>query len=182
MYGLVNQAIHGLIIDNYGAETWTNVKAKANVDKEFFLSSEQYDDNITFDLAIAASQVLNVPLSNVLIEFGKYWVLKTARHGYGGLMDSGGDNFEEFIFNLPNFHSRVMLLYSEIKPPEFVVEKTQQGSILIHYYSTRIGLTYFMLGLIYGLAEYYTTKINVNIVSEKSDIHNCDTFEISIEC
>ena len=126
--------------------------------------------------------MLDVPLSDILINFGKYWVLKTARHGYGGLMDSGGENFEEFIFNLPNFHSRVMLLYSEIKPPEFIVEKSLKGTILLHYYSTRNGLTYFMLGLIYGLAEFYAAEITVEIVSQKSDVKDCDTFEISVVC
>lgn len=179
MYGLVNQAIYGLIIDNFGPDIWDKVKAKAEVEQSHFLSNEKYDDSITYKLAIAASEVLELPLSDVLISFGKYWVLKTAKQSYGHLMNSGGNNFEEFIINLPNFHSRVMLLYSDITPPEFFVEK-KEGKMILHYYSTRPGLTDFMLGLIHGLAEFYSTDIKVALLENRNNGHDHDVFEVAI--
>ena len=88
-----------------------------------FLSNAIYDDRVTFDLAVAASEVLAIPLRDVLHAFGKYWVLNVGKKKYGTLMRAGGNGFEEFLVNLPNFHSRVMLIFADIKPPEFKVEK-----------------------------------------------------------
>jgi hypothetical protein len=180
MYGLVNQAIQGLVIDNFGSDNWNKIKQKAGVTEEAFLSNEIYDDSITFNLAISAADVLNIPLADVLKTFGKYWILKVGNEKYGPLMKSGGDNFIDFIVNLPNFHSRVMLIYSDIKPPEFVVEQVAADKLMLHYYSTRQGLTDFMFGLIQGLGELYQTSINVSMAADRRDGHEHDIFEINI--
>lgn len=180
MYGLVNQAIQGLVIDNFGNENWNKIKQKAGVTEEAFLSNEIYDDSITFNLAVSASEVLAIPLADVLKTFGKYWILKVGNEKYGPLMKSGGDNFIDFIVNLPNFHSRVMLIYSDIKPPEFIVERVADNKLKLHYYSTRQGLTDFMFGLIQGLGELYNITINVSIVADRRNGDEHDIFEIDI--
>lgn len=180
MYGLVNQAIQGLVIDNFGSDNWNKIKQKAGVAEEAFLSNEIYDDSITFNLAISASEILDIPLSDVLKTFGKYWIIKVGNEKYGPLMKSGGDNFIDFIVNLPNFHSRVMLIYSDIKPPEFIVEKATASKLMLHYYSTRQGLTDFMFGLIQGLGELYNTPINIALVADRRNGDEHDIFEIDI--
>ena len=180
MYGLVNQAIQGLVVDNFGEDNWKAIKQKAGVTEEAFLSNEIYDDSITFNLAVSASEVLNIPLADVLKTFGKYWIIKVGNEKYGPLMKSGGDNFIDFIVNLPNFHSRVMLIYSDIKPPEFIVEKATDSQLKLHYYSTRQGLTDFMFGLIQGLGELYQTPINIKLIADRRNGDEHDIFEIDI--
>jgi hypothetical protein len=180
MYGLVNQAIQGLVIDNFGEDNWKAIKQKANVTEDSFLSNEIYDDSITFNLAVSASEVLNIPLADVLKTFGKYWIIKVGNEKYGPLMKSGGDNFIDFIVNLPNFHSRVMLIYSDIKPPEFIVEKVTDKQLKLHYYSTRQGLTDFMFGLIQGLGELYQTPIDIKLIADRRNGDEHDIFEIVI--
>ncbi|MEN9332422.1 MAG: hypothetical protein RLZZ94_1512 [Bacteroidota bacterium] len=172
MYGLVNQAIQGLVVDNFGEENWKAIKQKAGVTEEAFLSNEIYDDSITFNLAISASEVLSIPLSDVLKTVGN--------EKYGPLMKSGGDNFIDFIVNLPNFHSRVMLIYSDIKPPEFIVEKTTDNQLKLHYFSTREGLTDFMFGLIQGLGEMYQTPINIELIADRRNGDEHDIYQIDI--
>jgi hypothetical protein len=95
-------------------------------------------------------------------------------------MKSGGDNFIDFIVNLPNFHSRVMLIYSDIKPPEFIVEKITDSQLKLHYYSTRQGLTDFMFGLIQGLGELYQTPIDIKLIADRRNGDEHDIFEIDI--
>ena len=180
MYGLVNQAIQGLVVDNFGEDNWKAIKQKAGVTEEAFLSNEIYDDSITFNLAVSASEVLNIPLADVLKTFGKYWIIKVGNEKYGPLMKSGGDNFIDFIVNLPNFHSRVMLIYSDIKPPEFIVEKATDSQLKLHYYSTRQGLTDFMFGLIQGLGELYQTPIDIKLIADRRNGDEHDIFEIVI--
>jgi hypothetical protein len=180
MYGLVNQAIQGLVIDNFGSDNWNKIKQKAGVTEESFLSNEIYDDSLTFNLAISASEILEIPLADVLKTFGKYWIVKVGNEKYGPLMKSGGDNFIEFIVNLPNFHSRVMLIYSDIKPPEFIVERVADNKLKLHYFSTRQGLTDFMFGLIQGLGELYNTPIDIVLVADRRNGDEHDIFEIDI--
>lgn len=180
MYGIVNKAIEGLVVENFGQEKWEQIKAFSKVREERFLSNEQYDDSITFNLAIAASEVLKQPIKSILIAFGKYWVLKTARKHYGSLMDTGGNNLRDFVVNLPNFHSRVMLLYPNIKPPEFKITHLTEKSLRIHYYSTRRGLTDFVEGLLLGLGEAFNTEVKVEPIYNRSqDENDHDAFNLS---
>jgi len=180
MYGLVNQSIQGLVVDNYGQETWDLIRLKSGVREDFFESNKVYDDKVTYDLASAASEILKVSVHDVLSSFGKYWVLKIAKDKYGSLMNSGGSNFMQFLGNLPNFHSRVMLIYPEIRPPEFKVEKKSENVIVLHYYSTRLGLTGFMSGLIEGLSEFYGTPCVIKHVQSKVTEINHDVFEVTL--
>lgn len=179
MYGIVNKAIEGLVIENFGPDRWEEIKIHAKVKEERFLTNEQYDDSITFRLAGSAAEVLDIPVKNILIQFGKYWVIKTARKHYGSLMDTGGNNLKDFVINLPNFHSRVMLLYPNIKPPEFKITHIEENSLHLHYYSTRMGLTDFVEGLLIGLGEAFNTPVNVALLVSREKGADHDEFGIS---
>lgn len=180
MYGLVNQAISGLVIENYGMDKWNEILVKSEVKNGNFLNNQMYDDSVTFNLAITTADVLAIPLRDVLIAFGKYWILKTSAEKYGHLMKSGGADFISFIKNLPNFHNRVMLLFPEIKPPEFVIDVKNNNEILLSYYSTRTGLTDFMEGLILGLGELFKVVIEINLIQHKDAVNDHDIFLIKI--
>jgi hypothetical protein len=179
MYGIVNQAIQGLVVENFGEDKWQRIKEKAGVKVEYFLSDQSYDDEITFNLVGAASSVLESPATAILEAFGKYWVLKTGMEKYGNLMKAGGNSFKEFLQNLPHFHSRIMLIYPKLSPPEFMVETIDENTILLHYYSSRDGLTHFVIGLIHGIAEMFKTSCSMELKSsEKKDVWH-DVFEIT---
>ncbi len=173
MYGIVNQAIRDLVVDQFGIEKWSEIKSLSGIQYDYFVSDESYEDNITYELVGATSEVLNVPSEHVLELFGEYWVLKTGMEKYGALMKSGGSSFIEFITNLPNFHSRIMLIYPKLSPPEFMVQKLDDKDMfLLHYYSERKGLTSFVIGLIKGIAKIYDTEI----VIEHKETEQSDTW------
>jgi len=48
MYGIVNKAIEDLVKTNFGEHIWDAVKKRSGVDIDYFLSSEPYDDDITY--------------------------------------------------------------------------------------------------------------------------------------
>lgn len=178
MYGLVNQAIYDLVIERFGQETWEKVKMEGGIDIDRFLSNEAYDDSITFNIANALGKVTGLSLQSVLFAFGEHWVLKTGMEKYGSLMKAGGDNFKDFLIHLPNFHSRIMLMFPNIIPPEFNIIDIKENSLILHYYSTRTGLTDFMHGLISGLAIIYKVQAKINLKSVKSEKQDFDAFEI----
>jgi len=160
MYGIVNKSIEELVIANYGEEKWEEIKVKSNIDVDYFISSESYDDNITYALATTISQELGVSVDDVLKSFGEWWILHTAKNHYVYLLESGGDNFKTFLLNLPAFHNRVMMMYPKLTPPEFKVSSVEEQSLHLHYFSKRKGLTAFVYGLMTGLGKFFNTSFS----------------------
>ena len=48
MYGMVNQAVRGLVLDVFGADAWRDISHKAQSPEEF-ASLESYDDQVTYN-------------------------------------------------------------------------------------------------------------------------------------
>lgn len=179
MYGIVNKAIEDLVTENFGADKWEAVKEKSGVDVDFFLSNEPYDDAITYQLAGAASDVLGLSVGQVLNAFGEWWILKTGKEKYGGLMEAGGSNLREFLVNLPMFHNRIMLMYPKLTPPEFKVSDATENSIHVHYHSKREGLQEFVRGLLSGLAKMYNVEVAIELLQTRDEGNTHEIFKVS---
>jgi hypothetical protein len=179
MYGIVNKSIEELVITNYGEGIWKEVLEKSGIEVDFFISNEPYDDQITYQLAGAISSVLNVSVSDVLFLFGEWWILKTTTEKYGGLMRSGGQNLKEFLENLPQFHSHIMLMYPKLTPPEFKVSDIESNSLHVHYLSKRDGLSDFVKGLLSGLAKLYETKVEIELLESRDKGNKHEIFKVS---
>jgi hypothetical protein len=179
MYGIVNKAIEDLIVSNFGEDKWLEIKERSGVDIDFFISNEPYDDEITFKLAIAAGEVMNLSVGQVLEAFGEWWVMKTSKEKYGGLMQAGGTSLKEFLHNLPVFHNRVMLIYPKLTPPEFRVSDSTDNSIHVHYYSKREGLQEFIRGLMVGLGKMYETPVQVDLIQSRAEGSTHEVFKVS---
>jgi len=179
MYGIVNKAIQDLITETFGEDKWEAVKEKSAVDIEFFLSNEPYDDDITYKLAGAASEVLGISVGEVLQAFGEWWILKTGKEKYGGLMEAGGNNLREFLVNLPLFHNRIMLMYPKLTPPEFKVSNLEENAIQVHYFSKREGLQEFVRGLMHGLGKMYGVEVDVVLIQSRNDGSTHEIFKVS---
>ncbi len=179
MYGIVNKAIEDLITHHHGFEKWESIKERSGVDVDYFLSNEPYDDDITFKLAGAAAEELQISVSEVLILFGEWWILKTGKEKYGGLMTAGGSSLREFLVNLPVFHNRIMLLYPKLTPPEFKISDVEENSIHVHYFSKREGLQEFVRGLLQGLAKLYETDAAIVLVQSRDDGNDHEIFKVT---
>lgn len=176
MYGLVNKALQELVTTERGADTWTQVLQKAGVDIEVFVTHDAYPDDITYKMVGAASEILGRPASELLEAFGRHWVLQTAERHYGALMASGGRALGDFLRNLPNFHTRVNLMFPHLRPPVFRCDDVSPTSVRLTYISTRQGLTPFMEGLLHGLAERFKTPVTVQLVASRADGAEHDEF------
>ncbi|HSH18824.1 MAG TPA: heme NO-binding domain-containing protein [Draconibacterium sp.] len=179
MYGIVNKAIEDLVISNFGEEKWEAIKERSGIDIDFFISNEPYDDDITYKLAGAVSAEMNMTVSDVLQAFGEWWILKTGKEKYGGLMEAGGHSLREFLINLPAFHSRVMLIYPKLTPPEFKISNIEEQSIHLHYFSKREGLQEFVRGLLSGLGKMYNTAVIIELIQSRDQGDNHEVFKVS---
>jgi len=174
MYGIINKALEELVTETFGEKVWENIKIKSNIDIDYFISNQSYNDQITYDIAIAISNETKTPLNETLTLFGEWWILKTAKEKYGSLLSFGGKDIKEFLEHLPDFHARLMLLYPNLTPPEFKIINSKENEITIKYSSTRSGLKDFVTGLFQGISKLFKTETKIEIVdfkeSEKTEI------------
>lgn len=178
MYGMVNRAIEDMVTASHGAQAWERILEDSKVEVDAFISNEGYPDAITYGLVGAASKVLKLEPHQVLEAFGEYWILETTERGYSDLMASGGTTLEEFLLNLPNFHTRLSLMFPHLRPPEFRTQKSGEHSVLLQYYSERPGLTPFVKGLIQGLGKRFHTEARVQLLKKKGDGLDHDEFSV----
>ena len=179
MYGIINKAIEELVISNFGKDKWEIILAKSGIEHSFFISNETYDDAITYQLAQTISQEMNMSIDNVMIAFGEWWVVKTTRDKYSGMMQTGGSNLKQFLINLPVFHNRIMLHYPKLTPPEFKISHIEESNLCLHYFSKREGLQEFVRGLIQGLGIIYSTETKIELLKSRSDGSDHEIFKIS---
>lgn len=176
MYGMVNKAIEQMVCANHGEPVWEAIKTQAQVDVEVFISNESYDDDVTYRLVAAASNVLGLPAETVLKAFGRYWVLETAQKGYGALMRSSGNNLAEFLVNLDHMHTRVKLMFPKLIPPRIECHAVTDSSLQLRYFSHRPGLAPFVVGLVEGLGEMFATPAQVEQIGHRGAGVDHDTF------
>lgn len=179
MYGMVNKAVEDMVVMHHGEAVWEQIKAKAAVDVEVFMSNEAYPDEITYNLVAAASELLKTPAEQILHGFGEHWVLHTAQEGYGGLMKAAGKTLPEFLKNLPNFHSRVSMIFPRLQPPRFQCAEITDRSLKLHYFSHRQGLAPFVVGLMSGLGKMFNTPVTVRLVEARAEGADHDVFDVT---
>lgn len=179
MYGMVNKAIKEMVVNQHGMDRWEAIRTAAGLEVDEFISNEPYPDALTYDLVSAASSILGVTAQDVLIDFGRHWILVTAKHGYAELMQAGGSTFADFLEHLPNFHTRVCMIFPNLSPPDFEVTDRSSNSLRLHYHTHRPGLTHFVIGLLEGLATFFETPITITVLEEKAKGHDHDLFEVS---
>ena len=167
MYGMVNDAVRGLVLSAFGEKAWEEIHTKASA-PESFVAMQTYDDNITFNLVGAAVEVLQVDANTVLQTFGKYWVSDVATQHYASLMDNTGVSFVDFVKNLDHMHQRIRTTFPDYRPPSFRVIDLEDDSIQVDYYSTREGLLPFVEGLFEGLGTHFNTEISITHQADDS--------------
>ena len=176
MYGLVNQGLQDYVSSVGGDALWREVRKAAGVEMEVFVSANTYSDAMTFELVGAASRVLEMPTDELLREFGKHWILYTARRGYGAIFDTMGRTLAEFLGNLDMMHTRLSLSMPELRPPSFVCEPLEGDRIRIEYRSDREGLAPMVVGLLEGLAEMYELEVAVRHTVRRQSGQDHDEF------
>ncbi|QLG87775.1 heme NO-binding domain-containing protein [Chitinibacter bivalviorum] len=161
MYGVVNKTLQEMVCAKYGESSWQQILHHIGMADEIFLSSEAYPDATTYALVGATSAITDLPAEQLLEQFGRYWVMETGQRSYGHLLKAGGDNLQDFLVNLPNFHARIFLIYPNLQPPEFLCMPEGNHKVIVKYYSHRPGLAPFVIGLLKGVGELFETTVTV---------------------
>ena len=177
MYGMVNQAVRGLVIENFGEDVWHKIHTTAQA-PEGFVSLQLYDDTVTFKLVEASVAVLDMPAEGILQAFGNYWVDHVATAHYSDLMNKTGLGFLDFIKNLDHMHQRIQTTFPNYEPPSFRVVDLGPNTVQMDYYSIRQGLLPFVEGLLEGLARHFKAAITITHVPDDAHPMPCKRMRI----
>jgi hypothetical protein len=169
MYGLINIAIRDLVKSKFSEQQWDQIFKQSGATDAAFIRMCPGDDATTYALVGAASDVLGLPASEILQAFGEYWTEFTADEGYGPLLDAAGSTLPEFLQNLDQLHTRVGMMYPDLKPPSFVCSEIADDSLMLHYKSGRDGLDDLVIGLLRGLGRRFKVDVKIEQVSSKED-------------
>ncbi|XP_032081567.1 guanylate cyclase soluble subunit beta-2-like [Thamnophis elegans] len=168
-YGFINTCLKSLVVEKYGEEIWENLRIQTGVQDTFF-TFEVYKDEITMQLIDKACQMLDVSPDMVLKQFGEYFFEFCKQSGYDHMLRTLGGNLYEFIENLDALHSYLSLSYQKMNAPSFRVEKNEDGSMYLHYYSDRRGLCHIVPGIIGAVAlDFFNTEISMEIVDQTEE-------------
>jgi hypothetical protein len=168
MYGVINKSLRDMVTEGHGEAIWAQVLAKAGVPSDSFLAMRSYDDEITFRLAVASSDVLGVDVDTALHAFGKHWVNHTLARDYDALVRSTGSTMLEFLENLNELHDRISTTFLEYEPPEFRVSELQKNRMEVEYISHREGLNSFVSGLLVALSERFNEPMSIGAIEDLS--------------
>ena len=181
MYGLIHCALRDHVAFQYGEDPLAEVLDSAGVTEEHFVVMQAYDDEVTLGLIGAACEVLKVDPAELMVAFGKFWVLDTAVKHYGPVMSFAGRTLEKFLGNLDLMHEQVAATFTNLRQPSFEVMPSDGPNIVLIYKSERDGLTEFVRGLLLGLGEHFQQEIAVSILGLKSEGETHDIFLIELK-
>nr|XP_033805870.1 guanylate cyclase soluble subunit beta-2-like [Geotrypetes seraphini] len=168
-YGFINTCLKSLVVEKFGEETWEALRTQAEV-QDNFMTYEVYDDVITLRLVTEACRMLNVSEEAVLKLFGAYFFSFCKMSGYDRMLRTLGGNLMEFIENLDALHSYLALSYEAMNAPSFRVEKRTDGSMLLHYYSDRHGLSQIVPGIIESVAkDFFDSDVTMEILNQSEE-------------
>ncbi len=179
MYGMINEAMRGLVTQTAGGEAWSRITVRAET-TETFAALHYYDDSVTYRLVGAASTELDTPAEDLLRAFGRYWSLRVGPENYGDILGATGTDVVGVLSNLDEMHARIQVLYPELRPPSFAVARVEGDTVEVHYSSQREGLAPFVVGLLEGLGELYSTPADVTQVSSSSADQPHDVFRVRL--
>lgn len=179
MYGMVNQAVRDLILQQHGEETWSTIRALAGIEEDEFVHLSAYDDATTYALVGAISSHFGQSPEDVLRGFGRWWLKWTSESGYSAMLDMYGRDLRTFLSNLDNLHSHSQALMPALQPPSFSVSEQEGDRFSLTYRSNRVGLTPMVQGLLEGLGDRFGTPVRATCTSlDESENRTVARFDV----
>ncbi|EDO47086.1 predicted protein, partial [Nematostella vectensis] len=180
-YGFIHCALADLVIGKFGEEAWKDIIKKAGVELDggSYLIHKIYDDEETLRLVGAACEATGLELDTVLEVFGAHFFAYCEKSGYDRILKVLGRNLRDFLCNLDALHDHLATIYPGMEAPSFRCTETDNGTLLLHYYSKRPGLSYIVIGLVKAIAkQLLETEVNVTIHQDIDEENDHVTFAI----
>ena len=160
MKGIINKGIQDMVVRQMGQEAWDNVRSITHFDDAFFVIALEYPDSLTFALIEAVANLKGVSQEQAIEDCGRFMVPNTLKESYPRYFENAGQSPREFLMNMDKVHKQVTDAIAHAKPPRFSYEQLPNGNLRMHYHSER-NLYPFLKGLIYGVGDYFHSRLTV---------------------
>lgn len=136
--------------------------------------SRQYDDEETFHLLSAVAFTLSLPMEDLLETYG-VWFFNFAMEegGWDKLLGSMANDLHEFLDNLSFTHFFMFQLTftgKTIRVPKFRCDARPDGSLRLHYYSSRKGLPPLVKGLVKQAAKVlFGQEVKISVAEHNQE-------------
>lgn len=167
MHGLANRAIESFVQDNYGADVWREIAARAGLGFTHFEAMMTYDDAVTLDVIIAASDRLSKRAPDLLEDLGTYIVSHPNMRRMRRLLRFGGADFEDFLLSLSDLPGRARLALPGERMPEISVTQTDPGIYAIRCGSWPPGFDNVVRGMVRAMADDYGALALLDVAEEE---------------
>jgi len=166
VYGLIHLCLREMLSEHLGARAWERVCQDARLDPgAVILTSQLYDDDVTFSLIKASAVEFYMPFDDFMEEFGKSWVRYVSSNRYCGMLKASGGDLESLIRNLDGLHQAVSSTLISARIGSFKIRSSGPGWLIVRYDSARVGLERFVVGLMNGLLIYFDLLGSAQIIS-----------------
>lgn len=155
MYGMVHRAVRQMVVEREGSKAWHEIELAAGVSATEMVGLVVYDDAVTLRILGAASERLGTTTSQVLEDFGRYWLNFIDNKAYRSIMDYAGKDLVSLLTNLDRLHAAVLAAMPKARVPSFTVLESDDQGVLVRYQSQRRGLEPMVTGLLLGLLDKF---------------------------
>ncbi|KAK6113232.1 Adenylate and Guanylate cyclase catalytic domain family protein [Brugia pahangi] len=127
-----------------------------------------YDDEITMGMARAVSRVLNLSLDEVWEAFGTYFIHFIIKTGWDEILQVLAYDLKGFLNSLDRIYyfADRMAFSMKLRGPLFRCELNNDDSLLLHYYSSRIGFPGIVKGIVREISRrIFGIEIEITIES-----------------
>ncbi len=180
MYGICHDAAEAYIIEVFGTDMMSTIRADIDLPGDISLHN-YYHDEVIGNTFVSLSHHSGVSLDEIFLGFGRFWIKHLKNGPYFDQLPTT-TNLGEYFFQINQMHERLIILLPQLKPPYFEILEQTDNTLEIAYYSTRAGLSAMVIGQISALAEQFG-KTAIIEHSKKQDLSNNtpDIFKIKLE-
>ncbi len=155
MHGMINCALQGFLLANYGPAVWQKVREIARLPDGGFEAMERYDDALTLACFDAARAVLRKPGEPLLEDIGTHLVTHPDLESLRRLLRFGGATFAEFLNSLEEMPDRARLAMPELEIPAIALRQEGPGDYVIAARWRLAGIGPLLSGVLRAMADDY---------------------------
>ncbi|MCU7918262.1 MAG: heme NO-binding domain-containing protein [Candidatus Thiodiazotropha sp. (ex Dulcina madagascariensis)] len=162
MYGVIFHFLRDYVIERHGGkDTWQALLEAQGYKFKLYLPVQDYPDEEIVALVETASKALNVPVPDVLEDFGSYVgpQLLTFYHMY--VKDKEMNTFEVIETAGGSIHDVIHKHNPNRKPPRLSSQR-ESDNVLVIYYQSHRKLCPVVRGIVRGLGEKFNERFEIN--------------------